>query len=206
MRIGLLVEGQTEEVFVPHLRTYLASRHLGAAMPKLVSYPQKGRIPTHDKLKRMVHRLLNDGDRSVEFVVALTDVYTGDFPPMYTDAGDAKSKMRQWVGSEPRFYPHAAQYDFEAWLIPYWNSIQKLAEHNQAPPSGNAESVNHGDPPSRRIARIFELGKCGKSYSKPRDAARILRNNDLGVAIAQCPELKAFINTILTICGAAPIP
>lgn len=40
---------------------------------------------------------------------------------------------------------------------------------------------------------------------KPRDAARILRDEDLTVSIEKCPELKAFINTILTICEADPI-
>lgn len=31
-------------------------------------------------------------------------------------AADAKQKMREWVGTEPRFFPHAACHDFEAWL------------------------------------------------------------------------------------------
>lgn len=206
VRIGLLVEGQTEKAFLPHLREYLAGKHLGARMPKLVSYPQNGRIPTRDKLKRMVDRLLNDGDRAVEHVIALTDIYTGDRPPIYKDASDAKSKMRQWVGPQTRFHPHVAQYDFEAWLIPYWTSIQKLAGHNLSAPSGEPEHLNHGNPPARRIAAIFETGKCGRSYSKTRDAHRILRDNGLDPAIAQCPELKSFVNTILTICDAPPIP
>jgi hypothetical protein len=41
---------------------------------------------------------------------------------------------------------------------------------------------------------------------KPRDAGRILRDNDLSVSIAQCPELKAFVNTIISICGGKVIP
>jgi Domain of unknown function (DUF4276) len=113
--------------------------------------------------------------------------------------------MRQWVGPEPRFHPHAAQHDFEAWLLPYWPFIQKLAGHNRACPSGNPERVNHNRPPSWWIREIFEGGKCRDSYSKVRDAARILRDNDLSVSIAQCSELKALVNTILNVCGADPI-
>lgn len=139
-------------------------------------------------------------------MIALTDVYTGTNPPDFTDAQDAKNKMRQWVGDDPQFHPHAAQYDFEAWLLPYWPTVQKLAKHNRAAPSGNPETVNHHNPPAHRIREIFEIGKCRDSYVKPRDAARILRENDLSMAVNQCSELKSFINTILTVCGEAIIP
>jgi hypothetical protein len=49
--------------------------------------------------------------------------------------------------------------------------------------------------------RIFRLGTCRDDYSKVRDAARILRGKDLTIAAAKCPELKAFLNTILELCG-----
>jgi hypothetical protein len=114
--------------------------------------------------------------------------------------------MRQWVGNEPRFHPHAAQHDFEAWLIPYWDTIKRLAGSNMNAPSGNPENVNHNKPPAYWIKEIFSAGKCRNHYNKPRDAERILNENDLSVAIAQCPELKAFVNTILEICGGTAIP
>lgn len=206
MKIGLLVEGQTEEVFVPHLRRYLEENHMVNMMPRLVSYPQKRRLPTHEKLRRTVDRLLNGPGKTVDHLIALTDVYTGDNPPLYVDAADAKSKMRQWVGPESRFHPHAAQYDFEAWLLPYWKDIQRLAGHNQSVPSSSPESVNHGNPPAQRIKTIFERGTCGKSYSKTRDGGRLLRDNDLGIAVAHCPELRSLVNTILSICDRSTIP
>lgn len=114
--------------------------------------------------------------------------------------------MRQWVGNEDRFHPHAAQYDFEAWLLPYWSTIQKLAQHNRNAPSGNPELINHDNPPANRIKEIFESGGCRDSYVKPRDAGRILRENDLSVAVGQCSELKAFVNTILIVSGRTTIP
>jgi hypothetical protein len=120
----------------------------------------------------------------------LTDVYTGSQPPEFLDAADAKNKMRQWVGHEPRFHPHVALHDFEVWLLPYWASIQKLAGHNQKAPAGKPETVNHRNSPAHRIKTIFEIGTCRDSYVKPRDAGRILSNNDLSAAVAACPELK----------------
>ena len=200
MKISILVEGRTEKAFIPHLREYLKN-HLSGNMPKLDPFLYDGRIPTRDKLKRVVENLLQSSDH----VIALTDVYTGSKPPEFIDAQDAKNKMRQWVGDEPRFHPHVAQYDFEAWLLPYWPTIQRLAQHNKTAPGRNPETVNLNNPPSYRIKEIFESGPRKRSYIKARDATRILRENDHSVAIDRCSELKAFINTILAICGASPI-
>lgn len=204
MKIALIVEGKTERAFVPHLREYLKNR-LPTKMPRLDPVPYDGCIPKEDKLKRVVENLLG-GTNPADHVIALTDVYTGTTPPDFIDAQDAKNKMRQWVGAEPRFHPHAAQYDFEAWLLPYWPTIKKLARHNKGAPGGNPETVNHQNPPAYRIKEIFEIGKCRGSYVKPRDAARILRENDLSIAIGQCSELKAMVNTILSLCGGLVIP
>lgn len=204
MRIAIIVEGDTEKAFIPHLKSYLDSRQGCRLTIKCVS--QEGRIPTKDRLRRIVANLLSPGPRRFDHVVALTDVYTGSNPPEFTDAADARNKMREWVGDEPRFHPHAAQYDFEAWLLPYWKDIQRLAGHNRAAPRGNPETINHDKPPAHHIAEVFASGRCRNHYNKPRDAGRILRDNDLSVAISQCAELRSLINTILAICGKPEIP
>jgi hypothetical protein len=144
--------------------------------------------------------LLRNGRTPSDAVIALTDVYTGTND--FIDAADAKWKMQAWVGNSTRFHPHAAQYDFEAWLLPYWSDIQKLAGHNKSAPPGPPEAVNHYRPPSHHIRETFRAGTCRDDYSKPRDAGRILRGNDLAVSADKCPELKAFLNTILTLSGA----
>ena len=204
MKIALIVEGKTEKAFLSVLRDFLKSQ-LAGRMPNLDPSPYHGRIPTNDKLKRVVANLLTGG-KAADHVIALTDVYTGSQPPDFHDAEEAKRKMKQWVGNEPRFHPHTAQYDFEAWLLPYWSTIQHLAGHNRAAPVGNPETVNHHNPPAHRIKEIFEAGHCRDSYVKPRDALRILKENDLSIAVEQCAELKALVNTILTLCGRTNIP
>ncbi|MFA6472953.1 MAG: DUF4276 family protein [Candidatus Latescibacterota bacterium] len=203
MRIILIVEGKTEKAFLPHLRKFIESR-LQGKMPKIDPIPYNGRIPTGEKLMRVVQNSLS-GRNPADHVIALTDVYTGSQPPDFRDAADAKNKMRQWVGNEPRFHPHAAQYDFEAWLLPYWDDIQRLAGHNKTAPTGAPETINHNNPPSYRIKNIFEIGECRDSYVKPRDAGRILKDKDLSVAIDKCQELKDFINTIIHVCGGTVI-
>jgi hypothetical protein len=199
LKISIIVEGRTEKAFIPYLREYLKSRLVGN-MPKLDPLTYDGTIYKGSKLRSVVANLLS-GPLAADHVIALTDVYTGSHPPDFKDAADARQKMRQWVGDEPRFHPHVAQYDFEAWLLPYWSTIQRLAGHNKTAPAGNPETVDHNNPPSYRIKEIFEIGRCRDSYVKTRDATRILRENDLSEAIYQCSELKALVNTILSVCG-----
>jgi hypothetical protein len=200
VRIAILVEGKTEKAFKPHLRAFLETR-LAGRMPRLDVLPYDGRIPKAGKLKRIVERLLNDPRRPADAVIALTDVYTGTQPPDFLDAADAKGKMRQWVGETAGFHPHAAQYEFEAWLLPNWDEIRNLSGSNRNAPSGAPERVNHHHPPSRHIKEAFRTGSKGRAYVKARNAARILRGKDLLVAAAKCPELKAFLNTMLDLSG-----
>ncbi len=74
--------------------------------------------------------------------------------------------MREWTGHNPNFYPHVALHDFEAWLLPYWKTIQALAKHNRSAPSGLPETINHQKPPASRIKEIFQLGER-QDYNKP---------------------------------------
>ena len=198
MKISILVEGKTEQAFKPHLLEFLRNR-LSNRMPNVDFFPCHGRIYKEEKLRRTVEGLLRNGRFRSDAVIALTDVYTGTND--FADAADAKRKMKAWVGNNDRFHPHAAQHDFEAWLLPFWSDIQSLAGHKKAAPPGPPEAVNHNRPPSYHIREIFKVGARRETYSKARDASRILRGKDLTEAANKCPELKAFLNTILTLSG-----
>lgn len=203
MTITIMVEGNTEQAFTQRLRSFLRQR-LAGRMPKLDCYPYTGRIPKGERLKKDVERVLSTGKEPASAVIALTDVYTGTNPPDFQNAADAKEKMHQWVGPNPRFHPHAAQYEFEAWLLPFWDDIQRRAGHNRAAPGRWPEQVNHHRPPSHHLKDIFHAGKK-RDYNKIRDAHAILHGKDLLVAANACPESKAFLNTILMLCQAERI-
>jgi hypothetical protein len=202
LKITVLVEGKTEKAFKPHLLEFVKGR-LAERMPNIDFFPCDGRIYKEEKLRRTVESLLRNGRSPSDAVMALTDVYTGTND--FVDAADAKRKMQTWVGNNERFHPHAAQYDFEAWLLPFWSDIQALAGHAKGAPAGPPESVNHMRPPSHHIREIFRIGTRREAYVKSRDAARILRGKDLAEAANKCPELKAFLNTILTLSGSGPL-
>ena len=133
MKITLIVEGKTERAFLPHFRKFLQARL--SKMPAIHTNVHNGRIPKEAKLKRLVDNQFLGRDPS-NYVIALTDVYTGTTPPDFNDAADAKAKMRAWVGADQRFRPHAAQFEFEAWVLPYWDRIKAIADHNQGAPAG----------------------------------------------------------------------
>ncbi len=200
MRIAILVEGKTETAFKSHLIAFLNSK-LAGKMPRLDFFPYNGRIPTGKKLQRIVENLLSDSKQPANAVIALTDVYTGTNPPEFSTAQDAKSKMRDWVGPEPRFHPHVALHDFEAWLLCYWNRIQQLTGSNRKAPGKNPEKVNHGNSPAYRLKEVFRNGPRSGDYVKTRDAGRILKGQDLLASINACAEFRAFVNTILRLCG-----
>jgi len=50
MKIAVLIEGETERVFLPYLREFLSPR-LPGRMPRLISNKYDGRIPKQEKLK-----------------------------------------------------------------------------------------------------------------------------------------------------------
>ena len=91
MKIAILMEGETERSFLPCLREYLSPRLVGK-MPKLIPHKYDGRIPKHEKLKRVVEALLRVGNPHADHVIALTDVYTGSND--FQNAEDAKRQMR----------------------------------------------------------------------------------------------------------------
>ena len=168
-------------------------------MPSIRPRVFDGALPSGEKLRRTVLNHLSSCDHAIW----LSDVYPGS--GKWTTAEEAKAAARRWVGAEERFHPHVALHDFEAWLIPYWDRVMKLAGTNRSVPGGYPETINHDNPPSYRIKEAYQVGTCRKNYKKPIDAPKILQGQDLMLAINACPELKALVNTILSLAGGETI-
>jgi hypothetical protein len=81
-----------------------------------------------------------------------------------------KKKMQQWAGNNPKSYPHAARYGFEAWLIPFWHEIQRIADTAIGSRGASPEKIDYDNPPSRRIRRTFQAGSCRGACVKTPDA------------------------------------
>ncbi len=189
MKISILAEGATEKAFEKALRDFIYAR-LGSAHrpPRIKIRPQGGAIPTRESLHRVVLHWLNSGE---DYVIVLTDIHGTDF----TGADDAKKQILTWVNNDPRVRAHVALRDFEAWLIPYWDELCKIAGKKAPRPAGPAEKVNHSKPPAHRIRALFT--QSNRNYTKPVTARAILSKYGLERAVESCPELKALTDTIL---------
>jgi hypothetical protein len=189
--VVLLVEGETETALKGKLKAFLDERAEAEGRPKVALRTRDIMTLNRSKLRRRVGLELRDP--RVTAVVGLIDVY-----PNFCSADDARQFLQSAVGDEPRFYAHAAQYDVEAWLLPYWDFICRRLGVQRARPGANPEEVNRDHPPSRRLNELYRIAKPARKYVKPIEMAAILRNQDLTVAADQCPELKGLLNTLLT--------
>lgn len=61
--------------------------------------------------------------KEVRGVIALIDVVTSGVPQQFKDAQAAIDYLLSCHPADPRYRAHAAQYEFEAWLLPFWDDI-----------------------------------------------------------------------------------
>lgn len=200
--IVLLVEGGTEIALKDHLKRFLDKRAAAAGQPRgRVRLVTRQGIVT-GSVPRLRHRVRMElRAPNVVGVVALIDAFP-TFVGQDDPAAAAIAHLRQ-ASDDARFYPHVALHDVEAWLLPYWAEICGRLGFHQARPGGAPETIDGEQPPSRRLDTLYR--RANKKYVKQTEMERILRGQDLTVAAAQCPQLRAFLNTLLTLSGLETI-
>ena len=193
MTVVLLVEGATGIALKRHLKRFLDQRSEREGKLKLALRTKSFRTtPTEDQLRKRLKLELRDN--RVKAVVGLLDVY-----PNFVSAEEAKDFMRKAVGYNERFYAHAAQYDVEAWLIPYWEFICNRIGVRRTRPGRNPEQVNNQTPPSKRLEALYQVAR--RKYKKPLEMTAILEQQDLSVAASECRDLRLLLNTLLQLGG-----
>jgi hypothetical protein len=197
MTIILLVEGDTETALKEHLKHFLDQRAAMEGRPK-VALRTKSVTYNSAKLRGRIRLELSDPE--VAAVVSLVDVY-----PNFRSATEAKAFLNEAAEYNSRFHAHAAQYDVEAWLLPYWDAICKRLGVQRSAPGRQPEQVNLDLPPSQRLQELYRLARPPRKYVKPIEMASILRGKDLTIAADQCPEFRSLLNTLLTLSGLSPL-
>ena len=76
-----------------------------------------------------------------------------------------------------------------------------LTGSNRKAPGHSPEAVNHGKSPAYWLAEVFRTGSETQGYVKVRDSGRLLKDEDLSVAINACPGLKGSVDRIVSLCG-----
>ena len=202
MTIVLLAEGRTETALKGHLKLFLDAQAAAAGQPKVALRTKDIMTLNAGKLRGRIR--LELAQPGVTAVVGLVDVY-----PKFLSAAEAKEFLRDAAQNDPRFFAHAAQYEVEAWLLPYWNDIRRRLGGNirQQAPGSHPEEVDHDHPPSHHLLELYRLVRnpCRK-YGKVTEMTAILRDKDLTIAARACPEFRSLLNTLLTESGLDPLP
>ncbi len=199
MTVVLVAEGATELALERALKAFLDERATAEGRPKVALRTKPTMSLNANRLRRDVELELSSP--RVTAVVGLIDVY-----PEFSSASEAKEWQRQAVGAERRFYPHAAQYDVEAWLLPYWDVICGRLSVRRTRPGPQPEQVDRDKPPSKHLEALYAAAHPPRKYVKRIEMLTILRRQNLTVAADQCPELKALLNTLLALGGLSTLP
>ncbi len=198
MTVVLLVEGDTETALKRHLKQFLDQRAEAQGRPKIALRTRDIMTLNEGRLRGRIRQELRDPDVAV---VAMIDVY-----PNFHSADEAKAFLRRCADGAPRFYAHAAQYDVEAWLLPFWEDICRRVGVNQGPPRASLELVDLQRPPSKRLAELYQRARDPRrKYVKTLEMSAILKGKDLTIAASRCPEFEALLNTLLTLGGLDPL-
>lgn len=195
MKIVVVCEGKTEQALKNGLRDFIQARTETTPRMGLEMRSLHGSV-MRKKLATLVKNY--DRDEDVVGVVALTDVY-----PHFDSAKVAIDKLTSAAGDPPQritFRAHAAQYDVEAWILPFWKEMAEKLGVKAKPPGAKPEEVNNARPPSFHLKELFE--KANRRYEKPLDAPKWLTAAGLDRAYKHCPQLEAFLDSLLEFAGA----
>jgi len=200
--IVLLVEGSTEKALTNKIKEFLDECAQTHGHPKVALKPKPLMSTRTDELARRIRLELHDP--RVMAVVGLIDVF-----PNFRNAEEAKSYLRhaaEQVGGVDRFHAHAAQYDVEAWLLPYWDDICRRVGVKQRHPGKNPEGVDDTSPPSHHLMELYLRAKPPRKYRKALEMPAVLRGQDLTVSAKACPEFKSLLNTLLMLSDLPLLP
>ena len=200
MRIVLLVEGETEIALKAVLKTFLDQHATQHGQPYVRLQTRKIKSLNQESLGRQIRLELQARENSA--VVGLIDVF-----PRFKHANAAKDYLVEAARSASvghGFHAHAAQYDVEAWLLPYWDVICDRIGFRQSRPGHNPEEVDDVKPPSYLLRELYRRAK--REYTKTDQMPIILADKDLTIAANACPEFKSFLNTLLTLSNLPLLP
>jgi hypothetical protein len=226
-RLLMLVEGQSEELFVrktlaSHLAQYdVYVRPIVLWPTVLLKKPlpggggSRGGVSNWNQIRQNLLPLTRDGDA---WVSTLLDFYglPKDFPglPEALSAGDPREKvvaLQKRFAAEidhRRFIPFFALHEFEAWLFSAPSAVEAyfgkthLAKqlHNAVQQAGEPELINHG-PATHPKAQLHGLA-C--SYKETRDGPALLEKIGITTIRMACPHFDGWLSRLEALKDRAP--
>lgn len=219
-RLLMLVEGQSEEIFVKHTLTPHLAQHGVYVQSPIVLWTKRlpggggfrGGVSNWNQIRRDLLPLTRDGDA---WVTTLLDFYglPEDFPglPEALGAGNAQEKVialqERFLAeiNHQRFIPFLALHEFEAWLFSAPDAIEAhfgkahLAEKLQSAvqEAGAPELINHG-PTTHPKARLKTLVGA---YKETSDGPTLLEKIGIAAVRAACPHFDSWLQRLEALGG-----
>lgn len=221
-RLLMLVEGQSEEIFVKHtLSPHLAQHGVFVESPIVLWTKRlpsgggfRGGVSNWNQIRRDLLPLTRDGDA---WVSTLLDFYglPEDFPglPEALGAGNAREKiitLHERFSEEinyQRFIPFLALHEFEAWLFSAPDAVEAhfgkahLAEklRNAVQEAGAPELINHGATthPKARLKNLVG------AYKETSDGPTLLAKIGITAVRAACPHFDSWLQRLESLGGSA---
>lgn len=214
-RLLVLVEGQSEEVFVKRTLTPHLEQHGVYVQPPILLWTKRlpsgggfrGGVSSWGNIRRNLLPLTQDGNA---WVTTLMDFYglPLDFPglPEALEAGDARAKVTALQDrfaqeiNHPRFIPFLALHEFEAWLFSAPATVEahfgnaRLAERlrNAVREAGAPELINHGATTHPK-ARLLSLARA---YKESSDGPTLLEKIGISAVRAACPHFDGWLQRL----------
>ncbi|MBF0109848.1 MAG: DUF4276 family protein [Magnetococcales bacterium] len=214
-RLLLLVEGQSEEIFVKQTLTpFLAERGVYVQSPIVLWTKRmlsgggfRGGVSNWNQIRKNLQPLTRDTNA---WVTTLLDVHglPEDFPGYRNAFGSGHPRdkviaLQERFGIEvghPRFIPFLALHEFEAWLF---SSPKTVAEHFGATSlidkvskavqeAGEPELINHGEQTHPK-ARLQGMG-CG--YKETSDGPTLMGKIGIPAIRKACPHFSGWLDRL----------
>lgn len=217
-RLLMLVEGQSEEIFVKQTLTPYLVQHGVYVQSPIVLWTKRlsggggfrGGVSNWNQIRRDLLPLMRDGDA---WVTTLLDFYglPEDFPGLSEalGAGNARERviaLQERFSAEinhQRFIPFLALHEFEAWLFSAPDTVEEhfgkahLAEklRNVVQEVGAPELINHGATthPKARLRTLVE------AYKETSDGPTLLEKIGITSVRKACPHFDSWLQRLETL-------
>lgn len=218
----MLVEGQSEEIFVKHTLTPHLALHGVYVQSPIVLWTKRlpegrgfrGGVSNWNQIRRDLLPLTRDGNA---WVTTLMDFYglPEDFPglPDALGAGNAQEKviaLQERFAVEinhQRFIPFLALHEFESWLFSDPDAVEAhfgkahLAEQlrDAVQDAGAPELINHGvtTHPKARLKNLVG------AYKETSDGPTLLEKIGITTVRAACPHFDRWLQRLEALGGGA---
>jgi len=221
-RLLMLVEGQSEEIFVKYTLAPHLAQHGVYVQPPIVLWTKRwpsgggfrGGVSNWNQILRSLRPLTHDGDA---WVSTLLDFYglPEDFPGLQEALGvgaaheNVAALQARFAAelSHQRFIPFLALHEFEAWLFSAPDAVEAhfgkahLADRlrTAVQDAGAPELINHGATthPKARLHNWVD------GYKETSDGPTLLAKIGIAAIRAACPHFDGWLSRLEALGGGA---